>query len=68
VEPVRCPYCIQGNGFKPMTPVLDHLECLKCGHKSLQIAPATSAVVLSAVISIDFSGRPENGGQINWTD
>jgi len=29
---VRCPYCVEGDEFKVMTPQEDHLVCFKCGH------------------------------------
>jgi len=29
---VRCPYCVEGDGFKVMTPRDTELVCLKCGH------------------------------------
>jgi hypothetical protein len=28
----RCPYCVEGNGFKLMTYRDDHYICLRCGH------------------------------------
>jgi hypothetical protein len=35
VDPQRCPYCVEGNGFKPMTQWGDHLLCEKCGHLAM---------------------------------
>jgi ribosomal protein S27AE len=32
MDKVRCPYCVDGNGFKVMTPHDNHLRCEKCGH------------------------------------
>jgi DNA-directed RNA polymerase subunit RPC12/RpoP len=32
VDEIRCPYCIEGDHFKVMTPRETHLVCLKCGH------------------------------------
>jgi len=32
MKQVRCPYCVEGNDFKVMTPRDAHVTCLKCGH------------------------------------
>jgi len=32
MKQVRCPYCVEENGFKVMTPRDTHLICLNCGH------------------------------------
>jgi hypothetical protein len=33
INPMRCPYCVEGDEFKIMTPVGNRLVCLKCGHR-----------------------------------
>jgi Zn finger protein HypA/HybF involved in hydrogenase expression len=39
MDGVRCPYCVEGNGFKIMTPRETHLECDRCGHKVVPDRP-----------------------------
>jgi hypothetical protein len=33
MELLRCPYCVEDDGFKILTPVGNRLVCLKCGHR-----------------------------------
>jgi hypothetical protein len=39
MEPVRCPYCVEGNAFKVMQQVEHYLACSKCGHKVVPDRP-----------------------------
>jgi len=32
MDPIRCPYCVDKNHFRIMTPRPAHLICEKCGH------------------------------------
>jgi len=32
MEPVRCPYCVEGNDFKSMIPLGKLHVCVKCNH------------------------------------
>ena len=39
-EIVRCPYCVLGNGFRPMLPKQDGwFICQKCGHTVMPSNP-----------------------------
>ena len=33
MDAVRCPYCIEGEGFRAMTPHDDYFACETCGHQ-----------------------------------
>jgi len=37
---IRCPYCVDGEGFKIMTRHDTHLVCERCGHKVVPGLPA----------------------------
>lgn len=39
MKEIRCPYCIEKNGFKVMARRETHLICEKCGHKVVPDRP-----------------------------
>src|SRR5579871_1561986 len=39
MNPVRCPYCVEGNEFKTMPPYGNRLICLTCFHTELLNEP-----------------------------
>jgi len=36
----RCPYCVEGNGFKLLKQVVDAFYCERCSHLSLPADPS----------------------------
>jgi len=40
MDKVRCPYCVDGDGFKIMIPRDKRSVCVKCGHVVIPDSPA----------------------------
>jgi len=38
MDPVRCPYCAEGNEFKIMIARATHFVCEKCGHTAVPVS------------------------------
>lgn len=56
MDVVRCPYCVEGDGFKEMAPRSAFLLCRKCGHV---VVPDDPKYVCSCPKCIELN-RPIN--------
>jgi hypothetical protein len=75
MERFRCPYCVEGNGFKVMTPRDGDFVCLQCGHVVvpdilIHVCICQKCIELGRVIAIQSSpasGTPANDRSVFLT-